>query len=70
MGRTAGQCPAPRSSRPINDSWIAACYLIHDLSMATVNTKDFADYADNDRLNLVQASAWPAATAPITAAAL
>jgi predicted nucleic acid-binding protein len=39
--------------RPVNDSWIAACCLVHDLPLATFNTKDFADYAEHDRLRLV-----------------
>jgi toxin FitB len=39
--------------RPVNDSWIAACCLVHDLSLATFNTKDFADYAEHDALRLI-----------------
>ena len=38
--------------RPVNDSWIAACCLAHDLPLATFNTKDFADFAENDGLVL------------------
>src|SRR4051794_15062808 len=36
--------------RPINDSWIAACCLVYDLPLATLNAKDFADFAEHDGL--------------------
>jgi predicted nucleic acid-binding protein len=39
--------------RPVNDSWIAACCLAHGLPLATFNTKDFADFAENDGLTLI-----------------
>jgi len=39
--------------RPVNDSWIAACCLARDLPLATFNTKDFADFAENDGLILI-----------------
>jgi toxin FitB len=39
--------------RPVNDSWIAACCLAHDLPLATFNIKDFADFAENDGLTLI-----------------
>lgn len=39
--------------RPVNDSWIAACCLPHDLPLATFNTKDFAGFAENDGLALI-----------------
>jgi toxin FitB len=42
--------------RPVNDSWIAACCLAHDLPLATFNTKDFSDYAEHDGLNLIDGS--------------
>lgn len=41
--------------RPVNDSWIAACCLVHGLPLATFNTKDFEDYAEHDDLNLIGA---------------
>jgi predicted nucleic acid-binding protein len=40
-------------ARPVNDSWIAACCLVHELPLATFNTKDFADYAEHDSLRLI-----------------
>ena len=39
--------------RPVNDSWIAARCLAQDLPLATFNTKDFADFAENDGLTLI-----------------
>jgi len=30
--------------RPMNDMWIAACCLTHDLPLATLNVKDFDDF--------------------------
>jgi predicted nucleic acid-binding protein len=32
-------------ARPANDTWIAACCLARDLPLATLNVKDFADFA-------------------------
>jgi predicted nucleic acid-binding protein len=39
--------------RPQNDSWIAACCLVYDLPLATLNTKDFADFAQHDGLRII-----------------
>lgn len=39
--------------RPINDSWIGACCLVRGLPLATFNTKDFADFAAHEGLDLV-----------------
>ena len=39
--------------RPHNDTWIAACCLVDDLPLATLNTKDFADFAEHDGLTLI-----------------
>jgi toxin FitB len=39
--------------RPHNDTWIAACCLIDDLPLATLNTKDFADFAEHEGLALI-----------------
>nr|MDT0660031.1 type II toxin-antitoxin system VapC family toxin [Micromonospora sp. DSM 115978] len=38
--------------RPVNDSWIAACCLVNRLPLATLNGKDFADFAEYDGLKL------------------
>ena len=42
--------------RPVNDSWIAACCLVNRLPLATFNTKDFADMAQFDGLDLPDVS--------------
>jgi toxin FitB len=42
-------------TRPINDSWIAACCLADGLPLATLNTKDYADLVDHHGLTLVGA---------------
>jgi predicted nucleic acid-binding protein len=39
--------------RPTNDSWIAACCLVRKLPLATFNTKDYADFAEHEGLELV-----------------
>lgn len=39
--------------RPINDTWIAACSLVYDLPLATLNVKDFADFVEHEGLTLV-----------------
>ncbi|MFF0269278.1 type II toxin-antitoxin system VapC family toxin [Kribbella sp. NPDC004536] len=39
--------------RPQNDSWIAACCLAYDLPLATLNVKDFADFAEYEGLRMV-----------------
>lgn len=39
--------------RPANDTWIAAVCLARGLPPATLNVKDFADYADYEGLVLV-----------------
>ena len=40
--------------RPTNDSWIAACCVVRDVPLVTLNTKDFADFAEHEGLVLVQ----------------
>jgi len=39
--------------RPVNDMWIAAVCLTHDLPLATRNIKDYADFAEHHGLVLV-----------------
>ncbi len=38
--------------RPANDSWIAVCCLVRELPLATFNTKDYADFAEREGLEL------------------
>jgi predicted nucleic acid-binding protein len=40
--------------RPVNDTWVAACCLAYDLPLATLNIKDFADFAEHDGLFLIK----------------
>jgi predicted nucleic acid-binding protein len=40
--------------RPVNDTWIAACCLAYDLPLATLNLKDFEDFAEHHRLRLFE----------------
>jgi len=42
--------------RPTNDTWIAACCLVHGLPLATFNTKDFVDFAQYENLVLLDLS--------------
>lgn len=39
--------------RPVNDTWIAACCLVDRLPLVTFNTKDFADFAEHEGLELI-----------------
>ena len=40
--------------RPQNDTWIAACCLVYNLPLATLNLKDFEDFAEHEGLTLVR----------------
>jgi predicted nucleic acid-binding protein len=40
--------------RPVNDTWIAACCLVRDHPLATLNVKDFADFVEHEGLELVR----------------
>ena len=40
-------------TRPANDTWIAACALSYRLPLATLNGKDFKDFAEHDGLSLI-----------------
>jgi hypothetical protein len=50
--------------RPVNDSWVAVCCLVHGLPLATFNTKDYADFATKDSNSSTPALArpWPGPT--------
>jgi toxin FitB len=41
--------------RPANDTWVAACCLAFGLPLATLNIKDFADFAEYEGLTIVTA---------------
>lgn len=57
VSRTWGQICAEATqrgrTRPANDSWIAACCLASDLPLATLNTKDYTDFAEHNGLVLL-----------------
>jgi toxin FitB len=40
--------------RPTNDSWIAACCLVRDVPLATLNIKDFEDFEQHEGLELLR----------------
>ncbi len=40
--------------RPVNDSWIAACCLVRELPLATLNIKDYVDYTEHEGLELLR----------------
>lgn len=46
--------------RPQNDTWIAACALTFDLPLATLNLKDFRDFAEHEGLRLIRPPDEPA----------
>ena len=39
--------------RPANDMWIAACSLTHQVPLATLNLKDYEDFAEHHGLHLL-----------------
>ena len=53
-GALAGAAQQRGRPRPVNDSWVAACCIHAGLPLATLNEKDFADFAEHDGLRLVQ----------------
>ena len=44
---------AARPPRPVNDTWITGCCLVRNLPLATLNLKDFKDFADHDGLRVI-----------------
>jgi predicted nucleic acid-binding protein len=57
IARTWGEISAYAARRgrprPQNDTWIAACCLVYDLSLATLNVKDFKDFTEHEGLTLI-----------------
>lgn len=41
--------------RPVNDMWIAACCLTHDVPLATLNLKDYEDFKEHHGLRILGA---------------
>jgi predicted nucleic acid-binding protein len=50
VGRDSGPRPGfAGGPRPISDAWIAACCLVRELPLATLNIKDYADLENSAR---------------------
>jgi toxin FitB len=49
-GQLQAQAQQRGRPRPVNDTWIAACCLVDELPLATLNTKDFGDFATHEGL--------------------
>ncbi len=52
-GEIAASAEQRGRPRPQNDTWVAACCLAYGLPLATLNVKDFRDFAEHDGLTLV-----------------
>ena len=52
-GRISAEARRRGRARPANDTWIAACCLAHGLPLATLNLKEFTDFAEYEGLSLV-----------------
>ncbi|WP_229686690.1 type II toxin-antitoxin system VapC family toxin [Longimycelium tulufanense] len=39
--------------RPQNDTWIAACCLVYEVPLATLNLQDFADFVEHEGLAII-----------------
>ena len=52
-GRISAAAIQRGRARPVNDTWIAACALTYGLPLATLNVKDFEDFAAHEGLNLI-----------------
>lgn len=54
-GRISANAKVRGRTRPQNDTWIAACCLVYDLPLATLNVKDYEDFAEYEGLTVVSA---------------
>lgn len=54
-GEIAARAKRRGRTRPQNDLWIAACCLHYGLPLATLNLKDFQDFADHEQLSIITA---------------
>jgi len=52
-GELAASAERRGRPRPQNDTWVAACCLAYELPLATLNVKDFRDFAQHEGLILV-----------------
>lgn len=52
-GEIAASADRRGRPRPQNETWVAACCLAYDLPLATLNLKDFCDFAEHEGLVLI-----------------
>ena len=52
-GELSAQATRRGRARPVNDTWIAACCIAYGVPLATLNAKDFSDFAVHHGLALV-----------------
>ncbi|MBB5789306.1 type II toxin-antitoxin system VapC family toxin [Jiangella mangrovi] len=52
-GRLSARAAGRGRPRPANDTWIAACCIREGIPLATLNRKDFADFAEHEDLRLL-----------------
>jgi toxin FitB len=52
-GRISAAAIQRGRARPANDTWIAACALSYGLPLATLNFKDFKDFAEHEGLAMI-----------------
>lgn len=55
-GRLSAAATTRGRPRPTNDMWVAACCLTHDLTLATLNVKDYEDFRTYHGLPLLGCS--------------
>lgn len=55
-GRLAANAVERGRPRPHNDMWIAACCIRHGIPLATLNLKDFEDFASFEGLVIIPSS--------------
>jgi predicted nucleic acid-binding protein len=53
LGEIAASAERRGRPRPQNDTWVAACCPAYELPLATLNVKDFRDFAQHEGLILV-----------------
>ncbi|WP_045875869.1 type II toxin-antitoxin system VapC family toxin [Pseudofrankia sp. DC12] len=52
-GRLSAAATRAGQPRPVNDMWIAACCLTHNLPLATLNLKDYVYFKDHHGLRIL-----------------
>ena len=52
-GRISAHAIRRGRPRPVNDSWVAACAVGYGLPLATLNVKDYEDFAEHEGLVLI-----------------